>query len=654
MQRAPFDVELPRSQSALKSNWLNRLESVATNQTMVLIWLAAIILIGAALRFTGLNWDENQHLHPDERFLTMLETAIRWPDSLGQYFDTAVSPLSPYNNNFTFYVYGTLPLWLVKRVGMFLNQNGYDQIFLVGRALSAIFDLGSIVLLFMVGRRLYGNKAALLGAAFLSLTVLDIQQSHFFTMDTYANLFVVATFYLAVRGSEEGHWWDYALMGMALGAGVASKINVANLGVVAALAGGLDMYRVYQRREGDVYKAIEHTIARLALAAALSLLTFRVLQPIAFQGPNILNFNLNPKWLANMTEVAGLMSGAREQPPGYQWIDRPALWFPWANMVGWGMGPALGLAAWAGWAVAAWELVRRRKLNHLLPVAFVAVVFLQQGVQYVKSLRYFLSIYPFLALLAGYLIVWLWRQAKGRGGLGDASQGETSGEAKRVEEVGRPHSSDKTQSGWSRWRVASVALAVVVLVCTFLYAVAFTSIYTRESSRVQASRWIYATIPKGAVLANEHWDDPLPLRVDGKDGFGGWYKGLMLNNYDDDSLTKLNQMVDTLARADYVILSSNRLYDSIPRLPWRYPMTIRYYQLLFGGKLGFEKVAEFTSYPQIFGIQFPDQGAEEAFSVYDHPKVTIYKRTAAFDREEVRRLLSDGIDWTRIRHDRPK
>jgi hypothetical protein len=107
-------------------------------------------------------------------------------------------------------------------------------------------------------------------------------------------------------------------------------------------------------------------------------------------------------------------------------------------------------------------------------------------------------------------------------------------------------------------------------------------------------------------------------------------------------------MVENLAQADYIILSSNRLYDSIPRLPMRYPLTSRYYELLFNGELGFERVKEFASYPTFLGIQIPDQSAEESFSVYDHPRVQIFQKTAAFDPESVRQKLSEGIAWDSV------
>ncbi len=43
------------------------------------ILLALILLLGAYFRLTGVEWDDNTHLHPDERFLTMVETALSLP-----------------------------------------------------------------------------------------------------------------------------------------------------------------------------------------------------------------------------------------------------------------------------------------------------------------------------------------------------------------------------------------------------------------------------------------------------------------------------------------------------------------------------------------------------------------------------------------------
>ncbi|MHB9091561.1 MAG: DUF2298 domain-containing protein, partial [Chloroflexota bacterium] len=592
------------------------------NSTVV---LAAILLIGAGLRLIGIDWDQSQHLHPDERFITMIVAALKWPRDFAEYFDTARNPLSPYNFDFAFFVYGTLPLYIVKWAGNMLNMASYDQVYYVGRALSALADLGSVVMIFLIGRRLYDEKVALAGAALLSFSVLNIQQSHFFTVDTFASFFVVLGFFFAVRASDNGHWWEYALAGASLGAGVACKVTAYLLGIVIVLAALVHFYRAFRKRGGTVYDLLEHAIVRVALAAIVSLLFFRALQPISFHGPGFLDFGLNTRWLANMQEIGELTSGAREIPYNNQWAVRAPLMFPLENMVLWGMGLPMGLAAWAGWALAGYELVRWRRVTHLLPVVFVVVIFVSQGTQFVKYMRYLLAIYPFLALLAGYLLVSLWRRSAG----------------------GRARPAFRWRFPISP-RAGAGAVSTIVIGGTLLYALAFVTIYMRPHSRIQASEWIYANVPLGSSILNEHWDDSLPLRVGGRDGFATMYRGLEMPNYNDDNPEKLATMVDYLKKADYLVLSSNRLYGSIPRIPLRWPMTTRYYNMLLAGQLGFARVAEFTSYPQILGVSIPDQSAEEAFTVYDHPKVTIFKKSDNFDAEAVRRQLSDGIDWNSV------
>ena len=124
------------------------------------IALCLIVLLGAILRLNGRDWDDSHYLNPDERFMTMVATGIQWPSSIAEYFDSAVSPLNPYNNNFPTYVYGTLPLFLGKLAGDLSDNNVYGNFHLAGRTLSTIFDLTTVVLVYFVGRRLFGVRVA--------------------------------------------------------------------------------------------------------------------------------------------------------------------------------------------------------------------------------------------------------------------------------------------------------------------------------------------------------------------------------------------------------------------------------------------------------------------------------------------------------------
>src|SRR5215211_3408245 len=217
-------------------------------------------------------------LHPDERFLISVTNDLQWPATFDAYFDPQTSALSPYSlPTMGLYVYGMLPVYLVKWTAIVLDLNTYDAIPLVGRSLSTLCDLATIFFLFLIGRRLYGAKVGLLGAALLSLSVLNIQLAHFYTVDTFATLFVVATIYFMLRASSSGRWADYALAGLLCGLGLASKLSVATLGVPIAVGVLIDFFR--RIRDGDdVRQVLEHALVRALTVFTIAALVFRIVQ----------------------------------------------------------------------------------------------------------------------------------------------------------------------------------------------------------------------------------------------------------------------------------------------------------------------------------------------------------------------------------------
>ncbi|MCZ7630967.1 MAG: hypothetical protein M5U19_18835 [Microthrixaceae bacterium] len=83
--------------------------------------LAGIVLLACGLRMVNLDWDRGSHLHPDERFLTIVSDEVSAPDGPAEYFDTAGSPLNPANHDH-WYVYGTAPLFVTKGVSAWLHD----------------------------------------------------------------------------------------------------------------------------------------------------------------------------------------------------------------------------------------------------------------------------------------------------------------------------------------------------------------------------------------------------------------------------------------------------------------------------------------------------------------------------------------------------
>ena len=273
--------------------------------------LIIVLLAGAYLRVVGIRWDETYHLHPDERFLTMVETGITPVASLEEYFNTDSSSLNPQNRGYGFFVYGTFPIFIVRYLAEWTGQTGYDQVTVLGRAFSASVDLLTVFLCFMIGLRLFRNKVlALLGAAFYAFAVLPIQLSHYWTVDTSTNFFGMLTFFIAVLiqttpldsleeidASRKWFWvrsgWKhflpYALFGITLGMATASKVNAGLLAILLPAAAFILFRNMDSIRQGQ-YKWL--ILRNVILAGVISLFIFRVLQPYAFSAPGFLTQTL--------------------------------------------------------------------------------------------------------------------------------------------------------------------------------------------------------------------------------------------------------------------------------------------------------------------------------------------------------------------------
>jgi YYY domain-containing protein len=457
------------------------------------IWdvlLVLVLLIGAYFRFSGVNWDEGTHMHPDERFMTMVGSALSPVKSLGDYFDTEKSTLNPNNVGYGFYVYGTLPLFIVRYVAEAFKMAGYGEIALVGRQLSALFDLATAFIVFLITLRLFRKPpVAVLAAAFYALSVLPIQLSHFYKEDTFLAFFAALTVYFAVRivpwdasdredlkaGRFGGGWSgvvNYLMFGLSFGMAISSKISIAPL---AALLPAAALVRWYFLAPEERDRYVMLLLRNLVLAGFVALLAFRIFQPYAFSGPGFFGLTPNPRWIANMREIANQNSGDVDFPPQLQWARRTPF-FSFENMVVWGFGLPLGLLAWAAFVWMGWRIFRgkwQERSRLILLWGWTGAYFAWQAASITRTMRYQMPVYPTLAVIAAWGVYALWQGAQTR-----------------------------------RWlKPAALVVGAGVLVCTLGWAFAFTRIYTRTFSRVEASRWIYQNVP-----------GPVNLRVATADG----------------------------------------------------------------------------------------------------------------------------------------
>ncbi len=189
--------------------------------------------------------------------------------------------------------------------------------------------------------------------------------------------------------------------------------------------------------------------------------------------------------------------------------------------------------------------------------------------------------------------------------------------------------------------------------------------YNAPHPWVEASEWIYRNLPADTTIIIEQWDDPLPLDII-VDGMGYQrervYDTRMIDPFSEpDDNHKLDEMLAQIAEADYIILSSNRIYGVVPSLEDRYPLSSAYYRALFSGELGFRFERYFRRAPNLLGVNLYDDPfsragldnpldagseigivlgfADESFTVYDHPMPLIFTNVERLPADELKSLI---------------
>ncbi|HEY7037067.1 MAG TPA: hypothetical protein VH482_37440, partial [Thermomicrobiales bacterium] len=149
------------------------MKRIAVRPDPTTLGLVALLIAAFALRVYRLDWDEGRLLHPDE--LHMVEVAATrisfdWPPDLDNLLDPAASRLNPRSDDPQTgeprqYAYGALPVLVTDLVASVMTwvtgtkwTAYFDHVHKVGRALSAIFDTGTVLLVYLLGRRLFDRR----------------------------------------------------------------------------------------------------------------------------------------------------------------------------------------------------------------------------------------------------------------------------------------------------------------------------------------------------------------------------------------------------------------------------------------------------------------------------------------------------------------
>ena len=167
--------------------------------------------------------------------------------------------------------------------------------------------------------------------------------------------------------------------------------------------------------------------------------------------------------------------------------------------------------------------------------------------------------------------------------------------------------------------------------------------------------WFHENVPPGATVLTQHWDEGFPFSLPGPPA--GPLPDRRASASTTPTAPRRRALLAARARLRRTSSSSRRSGSTAPitRAPERYPDTDRLFRLLFAGDLGYSLVAHVLARRRSSSaLRLPSELADESFSVYDHPKAVVFRNAARLDAAELeRRLRGRRRRRRRSRRDRP-
>lgn len=376
------------------------------------------------------------------------EKGYFYPHSLGPY-----PPLYVYIQALFYKIYflfGSL-------IGSFdsIKDMTLTQIFLIGRFISLFFGMGTVLLVYLIGKRIYSKKVGLLSSLFLSFSFLHILYSKMIKPDIAMSFFIVLSFLFIYFIYEKGRLRDYILASIFMGFSVATKYGGIVLIVPLFLA---HLFNGLEKKRKLISIFFDKRIFLLGFFAALGFL-------IAF--PYAL-----PKSSGLLAAIKGTLGWLTP-------LEGPRYMGAWSFYLtvslNRGMGLLLGLFSLAG---IIYGMIYQRKRNILL-LSFPLVFFLLVGGFSHQTDRYILYIIPFLVIFAAMFVDVI---------------------------VSKMFFLRKKKS------LIAFALMVIILIFPVMRVTRYLYLLTQKGTLFQAKEWIEENIPEGSRIALESYCPPVSFK----------------------------------------------------------------------------------------------------------------------------------------------
>ncbi len=429
-------------------NKRNRLSGLM-NRNMIILYL--ILLAAFLVRIIGLDWNL-----PHSMFaLYELDEYYTVKIALRMLRERNFNPGSFMWPSLYFYIqafaYGNYCFWaLLMGFLQSLNDLTIREVYLVGRMTTVLFGVGNVLLVYLIGKRMYSKKVGLIASLFLSFSLLHVKYSRLIRPDIPMAFFITLSFFFIYLVYERGKTKDYLLATIFAGFSIATKYTGVILIVPIFLA---HLFRGLKEKRSLFYIFFNKKVLIVLLFIAVG---FFIAFPYGFlQFPHLLHTIRG--WLRGLNKITASQPGEINS---------------WVYYITHSLNHNLGypLAVFSLIAVIYGILTHRKK--DILLLSFPLLYYFIMGSFTRHGDRYILPIFPFLSVIAAMFLV------------------------KMISRI--PFSQNKRN-----FALAIVAFFLILL--PGIKVIRYVKIMTQKGTRIEAKEWIKENIPQGKRIAYEYY-----------------------------------------------------------------------------------------------------------------------------------------------------
>ncbi len=215
---------------------MNQFYKIFTRKKIHYTILILILILGVYLRFSGFDWAIPKKPYyragfQDEPFVINIILQMKPNDLNPHYFinpsfhyytlllGIKIGHLMGYINNFSLPTMTNLMGQPVEK----MTLNDYQKMYVIGRLITMIEGILTLIFIFLIGAKLYDKKTGLIAAFIFSILPTHVFQSHFFVVDSPAVFWSMVCLYHLVTAFDKKNlqkgWFVLSgiLLGLALG-----------------------------------------------------------------------------------------------------------------------------------------------------------------------------------------------------------------------------------------------------------------------------------------------------------------------------------------------------------------------------------------------------------------------------------------------------